>query len=281
MAGATGAGRSDAAQAGAWETFYNQKNADAWAVFDFADGLYYKADWSNPVAGVETVSIDYVADNAVSFLADVTVGSGAMVGDYPAAKISGLMCDAYIGDLAALDYVDCSVLAIGPAGPTKKFYYSTAYYSDEFAAGGWWVLQFSFDDPWFYLDGSTWVSVNAHELTAIDEVDFTFYPVAESAGGSRVGIDNVTLEPTLATPTVTTAVTAAAPRQFEISFTPGPGVACRLEKMRLPPASGWDAVVGETAIIGPGMHVFHDPMATAKGIFRVAADLDYRMIITP
>lgn len=281
MTGTFGAIRAGAAQAGAWETFYTQKNADAWLVYDFTDQKYYDVDWSDAVAGVETASTTYFKDNAVAFSADSLAGSGALVGDYPAVKIAGVTCDVYIGDLAALDYLDCSVYALGPAGPTKRFYHSAAYFQEDFTTGDWWVLPFSFKDPWYYWNGTAWVSVDARTLTAIAEIDFTFYPVIGSAGGSRVGIDNVTLDPTVVAPKVTTAVTTSLPRNFQMSFTPGPGLACQVEKMRTPPALGWDAVVGQTEIVGPAAHVYQDPMAAPKGIFRVAAKADYRIIITP
>ena len=165
ITGSLGAIRADAAQAGAWETFYTQKNADAWSVYDFADKKYYYVDWSDPVAGVETASTTYTNDNAVAFLTDSRAGSGAMVGDYPAAKIAGLVCDVFIGDLATLDYLDCSVYASGPAGTTKTFYHSSIYSKNDFTVGGWWSVAFSFDDPWFYWDGTTLVQVDGKALT--------------------------------------------------------------------------------------------------------------------
>jgi hypothetical protein len=281
IAGPVGAIRAGAAQAGAWETFYTQKNADAWSIYDFADGEDYPVDWSDAVAGVETASTTYFKDNAVAFWTDVSAGGGAMVGDYPAVKIAGLSCDVYLGDLATLDYLDCSVFALGPAGPTKKYYYSAAYFREDFREGGWWILPFSFDDPWYYWNETAWVPVDARTLTAISSIDFTFYPMIGSAGGSRVGIDNVTLDPTVVAPKVATTVTTSVPRKFQMSFTPGPGLACQVEKMRMPPAAGWDVVPGQTEIVGPAVHVYLDPMATPKGIFRVAAEADYRIITTP
>jgi hypothetical protein len=125
------------------------------------------------------------------------------------------------------------------------------------------------------------VAVNARQLTAIEEVNVTFYPVLGSAGGSRVGLDNVTLEPTVAAPKLTTSVTTGPPRNFRLAFTPGPGLACRVEKLRTPPATGWDAVVGQTSIKPPGQHVFLTPASAKQEIFRVAAEAYYSMIFTP
>ncbi len=268
-----------AAQAGAWETFATQANADAWLVYDYADNNFYSATWYQAVAGDEFIYTNYTGDAAVEFCADAAAGSGALVGDYPAARVAGIGCEVLIGELAALEYLECALYANGPGGFT--YYYSAAYEAADFAASGWYTLLFSFDVPWVYFDGTQSVEVSAKSLTAIEEIDFTFVPQVGSAGGSFVGIDNVTLEPTLVAPTVATAVTAGAPRQFAMSFTPGPGLACQVEKRRQSPAVGWDAVVGQTGLLGPGVHRFETPLTGAAEIFRVAAEVDYTPIVTP
>ncbi len=268
-----------AAVAGAWETFFDATNAGAWRVYDDADGLDYVPNWSSGTSDGEYVDFTYAQDYSLSFWADVRVGGGALVGDYQAQQIAGISCDAFIGELAELDAIDCAVYADGPGG--KAYYRSDFYFADEFSASGWWTLEFRFDRPWFYHDGNNWVEVNARQLTAIEEVEVTFYPVANSAGGSRVGIDNLTLEPTVVAPKLTTSVTSGTPRDFRLAFTPGPGLACRVEKLRTPPATGWDAVVGQTDIKPPGKHVFLTPASRKQEIFRVAAESYYSMIFTP
>jgi hypothetical protein len=225
------------------------------------------------------VDFTYAQDYSLSFWADVRVGGGALVGDYQAQQIAGISCDVFIGDLAELESIDCGMLATGPGGTT--FYRSAYYFWDDFDASGWWTVEFLFDRPWFYHDGSNWVEVNARQLTAIEEVDVTFYPVANSAGGSRVGIDNLTLEPTVVAPKLTPSVSTGTPRDFRLAFTPGPGLACRVEKLRTPPATGWDAVVGHTDIRPPGAHVFRTPASGPQEIFRVAAEAYYSIIFTP
>ncbi|MCX6874606.1 MAG: hypothetical protein NTW21_12490 [Verrucomicrobia bacterium] len=278
---AVGAARSEAAQAGAWETFFTRQNATAWAVYDDADGVNYEVFWSGSVPGAEYVYSSYTGDSFLSFWADAIAGGGALVGDYPAAKIAGIACDLYLEDLATLDFLDCSVYALGPGGATKRYYHSDVFLAEAFSGNGWWSVPFSFDSPWYYNNGSAWVPVNAKALTAIEHIDFNFYPVLGSAGGTMVGIDDVTLEPTLEAPPLATAVTTGAVRDFSMTFTPGPGLECRVEKMRVPPALGWDAVTGQTGIKGPGPHVFLTPPGSLSEIFRVAAQPAYTMIVTP
>ena len=95
-----------------------------------------------------------------------------------------------------------------------------------------------------------------------------------------MGIDNVVLEPTVVKPTLSTSVTAA-PQHFRMAFTPGPGLKCRIEKMKTTPAVGWDTVAGQTDIKGPGEHVFLRPLSPPGEIFRVAVEPSYTMITTP
>ncbi len=269
-----------AALAGAWETFFDLYNTETWLV---DDGVTTTAQtpphWSGTPVDLEYAYFTYASDNAVSFYADEYVGEGAFTGDYQAEGIAGVACDVFIGKLADLDSIDCSVYANGPGG--MKYYYSEPYYVEDFASGGWWSLWFSFDRLWSYYNGTSWVDVDGRSLTAIEELDFTFYPVSGSAGGSRVGIDDVTLEPSVVAPQLTTSVTAGSPRNFRLAFTPGPGLEYRIEKMQKPPASGWDAVTGQTQITLPGEHVFLTPVGPDRELFRVAAEPFYTTIITP
>lgn len=271
---------STAAVAGAWETFYNETNTDAWAVYDYQDeGTFYYPLWSGTPVGDEYAYFTYGGDNAVSFIADKDVGSAAFTGDYQGQRIAGIACDVYIGSLAALDYVDCTIFATGPYG--RQFYYSAVFGFEDFQAGGWSSLYFSFDEPWYYLSGTEWLEVDPMAFTAIEEISITFTPKVGSAGGSRVGLDNVSLEPTVVAPKTNLSLTATAPRNFRMAFTPGPGLACRVEKMRIPPATGWDTVTGQTDIKGPGEHVFLTPINGAGEFFRVATDPAYTMIFSP
>lgn len=268
-----------AAVAGAWETFFDETNAGAWRVYDDADQLNYVPNWSSGTADGEYVDFNFVQDYLLSFWADVRVGSGALVGDYQAQQIAGISCDVFIGDLAELDSIDCGMLATGPGGTT--FYRSDFYFWDDFAASGWWTVEFMFDQPWFYDDGTDWIEVDARQLTVIEEVDVTFYPVANSTGGSRVGIDNLTLEPTVVAPKLTTSVTTGTPKNFRLAFTPGPGLKYRLEKLRTPPTRGWSTVIGQPSITPPGEYVFLTPATGKQAVFRVAAEAYYSMIFTP
>ena len=63
-----GSGQASGAKAGAWETFFDQQNTDAWAVYDYADGKYYYPYWSGTPAGDEYAYFTYAGDYAVTFL---------------------------------------------------------------------------------------------------------------------------------------------------------------------------------------------------------------------
>jgi hypothetical protein len=268
---------AQAAVAGAWETFSTQKNAAAWRVYDFADNLEHVPSWES--GGDAHLYYTFTQDKSLGFFANSGVGSGAFTGDFSAQKISAVSCRVYIGNLSALQVIDCSLRATGPIG--EDYYTNLGYYSTEFAGNGWWSVKFSLDVPWYYLDAhSQYLQVDPKTLTNIKEVNINFYPFIGSAGGSRVGIDDVKLEPTMP-PALSTSVTATVPQQFRLAFTPAPGVKCRIEKLKTSPAIGWDTVIGQTDIKGPGEYVFLRPLAPPGEIFRVAAEAVYTMVVTP
>lgn len=268
-----------AAMAGAWETFYNEQNTNAWFVYDYADGISYIPFWSGTPVDEEYAYFTYSEDYQVGFVADDLVGTGEFTGDYPAQRIGAIACDVYIGDLTVLDFVDCTLYADGPFG--KQLYVSAFFGSESFSEGGWWSLSFSFDQPWFYLDGDDiWQEVDARTLTAVEQLEIRFTPILGSAGGSEVGLDDVTLEPTVAAPELVTSVTTATPRNFQLAFTPGPGLECRVEQLKTPPAAGWEAVTGQTGIKGPGQHVFLTPAGPNPEFFRVGADPFYTLVFS-
>ncbi len=272
------AGRGEGASAGAWETFFDKQNTDAWMVYDYADGKTYYPFWSGLPVGDEYAYFTYAGDYALTFIADSGVGGGAFAGDYQAQRISGVGADVYIGDLAALEYLECALYATGPYG--RRDYYSPAFFASDFTTGGWKSLSFSFDRPWYHWTGSAWLQVDPKALTDIGELQFTFVPKLGSTGGSEVGIDNITLDPTVTAPAVATSLAVGTPPQFRMAFTPGPGLECRVERMGAPPALGWAAVTGQTGVKGPGEHVFLVP-AAGTGIFRVAAEPFYQMVFSP
>ena len=209
---------ASAAVAGAWETFATQTNVLAWQVDNNFATTTFDPIWSSAVAGDEYVSFTYWQDYPLTFFADQGAGGGALVGDYQAQKIAGISCDVLISDLAVLSAVECAVYATGPNG--LGYYHSGYIYADEFSANGWWTLWFSLNQPWYYYDGTKWVTVATSSLTAIREVDVTFFPVLNSAGGSVVGLDNVKLEPTVVAPKLAVSVTSDTPKNFKIAFTP-------------------------------------------------------------
>ena len=268
-----------AALAGAWETFFDQTNADAWLVDDYVSATLLSPLWMGTPVDEEYVYFAYNGDNPVSFIADAYVGDGEFVGDYRAEKISGVSCQVYIGNLSVLDLIDCGLFASGPGGDT--YYYSEVFVAEDFDGNGWWVLLFDFDQPWYYYDGTKWIAVNAKLLTGIKELSINFYPVANSAGGSFVGIDEVAVEPTVTAPKLSTSLVAGAPGSFRLAFTPGPGTQCRVEKMGNPPLLTWNAMVGEIGIKGPGEHVFLRPLQPTAEVFRVGVDPFYTAVVSP
>lgn len=268
-----------AAVAGAWETFYDAYNTDAWYVYNDADDKYYFPFWSGTPVNEEYAYFTYAGDYAVSFIADAAVGGGSFTGDYQGQKIAGIACDVFLQDLAALDYVDCALYATGPYG--TRYYFSSSYPASGFAGNGWSSLWFAFSHPWYHWTGSAWVQVDAKTFTNIEEIQITFTPKVGTTGGSRVGLDNVTLEPTVVAPKAATAVIAGTPRNFRLAFTPGPGLECRVERLLPAPATGWESVAGQTAIQGPGEHVMLRPITAGTEIFRVGADPHYTMVFTP
>lgn len=270
---------AEAAVAGAWETFGTSTNAAAWRVYDWADDLEYPPFWAGTVAGDEHIYFTYAGDYSLSFFANSGVGSGAFSGDFSTQKISAVSCDVYIGDLSALEVVDCSVFATGPYG--EDYYYHPGYAAADFSSGGWWSVKFSLGTPWYYDNGRTAVPVDPKTFTGIKEVNIDFYPKLGSAGGSRVGIDDLKLEPTVVAPKATPSWLTGQPGNFRLAFTPGPGLQCRVEKLRNPLTAGWDVVVTETGITGPAEHVFLRPAELSAEFFRVATEPFYTPVVSP
>lgn len=270
--------RAAGALAGAWETFFSQQNADAWYVYDWGLDDYFFPDWQGTPVNAEFIYSYYTGDGELSFVADEFVGDGEFIGDYGSQNIVGVSCEVYIGSLADLDVIDCAFYANGPAG--KRYYFSESYLREDFTGSGWWPLYFSFDDPWYYWDGTKWVTVSAHALSDIETLEITFVPRVGTNSESIVGLDDVTLEAAIMAPRVKTGLTPGSPRQFELAFTPDPGMACRVEKMKVPPATGWDPVTGQTGIKGPAEHRFTTPLTDGTELFRVAAEPYYTIVVS-
>jgi hypothetical protein len=270
--------RVHGALAGAWETFFSQQNADAWYVYDWGLDDFFFVEWQDTPVNAEFIYSFYTGDGELSFVADEFVGNGDFVGDYASQKIAGVSCEVYIGSLADLDMIDCALYANGPAG--RRYYYSESYLREDFADSGWWWLDFSFDDSWFYWDGANWVEVSAYALSDIETLEITFVPRVGTTSESIVGLDDVTLEPTVLAPKVETGVKPGSPRQFELAFTPPPGLECRVEKMKKPPATGWETVTGQTGIKGPAEHRFTTPAVAGSELFRVAAEPYYTIVVS-
>lgn len=269
----------DAAEAGAWETFLSQANADAWSVYDYSDEQVYFPRWSDAVPGEEDIYFYHTGDEPLWFFTGVEdpAGGGVLVGDFSADDIQGIRCDMEIDSLNSFDFVDCVVFATGPAGRT--YYYSTSYTDGDFSESGWWNLSFFFDEDWYYFDGNAYVAVSVTQelLSSVEEIGFRFFPKVGTTTSVFTALDNVQLIPKVAPVEI---MHSTSPTHYQLSFTPGNGIACAIEEFRETPSVGWDQVDGQDEITGSAQYDFTLPLAEGVGIFRVKSSAYYTPFVT-
>jgi hypothetical protein len=269
---------AQAAVAGAWETFFKQANTQSWRVYHNNNGTIRLPLWSDTPVNQEYLYYNYPGASGVGFFVDYLNDTGSFfTGNYAAQKIAGIACRIYIANLDVLNYMDCTIWARSPHG---EGYYTQKHPAGEFQTAGWQTMYFDLHQSWAFYNGTDWVALPPTTFTYVEELQINFTPKDGTAGGSRVGIDDVKLEPTMP-PALSTSVTTTVPQQFRLAFTPAPGVKCRIEKMKTAPDVGWDTVIGQTDIKGPGEYVFLRPLAPPGEIFRVAAEAVYTMVVTP
>ncbi len=263
-AGLAAAIPATAAIPGAWELFDAEERTEVWTVYDYAEDEFYIPEWDQEG---EYAYFFHLGDEPLWFFAGDQPGSGPLVGDYAAAGIQAVWCDAYIDDPEEFDFIDCAIYANGPAG--ERYYYSTPYYADDFDEAGWWSLRFGFDESWYYLDGDDFVEVAVTEdlLATVEEVGFRFFPRLGTTFDAIAAIDDVLLEPTVEAPATDVSVTDG---QFRLAFDFEPGNAFDIQKLKLP-ALTWEDVTGQTDLRGTGTNVFSTPVDEQRKLFRVVA----------
>lgn len=267
------------AEAGAWETFSTETNADAWAVYDFSDDTVYVPNWQGAPAGAEYIFSWHAGDEPLWFFADTIsdVGDGAMVGDFTAEGIQGILVDVVIDSVVDFDQIDCSI-GVRNSADEIEYYFSDSFYDEDFGGDGWYSLRFGFEQTWYQNNGTGWLPVDLTPeiLADVVEIGFRFFPKAGITGPVFAAIDDVKLEPLVVAPVLDVSATAT---DFRMAFTPGKGNSCAIQKLEMSPSVAWDDVVGEGFITGPGEYVFTTPLE-GRGIYRVQSFENYTPIVT-
>lgn len=261
--------------AGAWETFTNPSNADAWSLYSYDDGLVAPPAWVDPELDDNPYAYSFFfGGEGVWFIADEFTAQGAFVGNYAAKKIAGVDVSVSV-DPAEIDYIDLVVYADGPLGP--DYYYSLAYYPEDLGdVPDWYDLSFSFDENWFSLRNGVFTAFRPDQdfLASIEEVGIRVFPVAGVTGDSFVGVDDFILVPTVEAPKLSTSLSGG---NFVLSFTPNPGVSATIEKLGIDFV--WRTVPGKSDLIGP--QVFTTPVVPGAALFRVAAREKLTQVFSP
>lgn len=264
--------RADAAAAGVIETFSTQDAATDWQLYDEFDGEYYAVNWVSVGLDDPYIAAPHQDDYSLTFVADEYVGSGTFVGDYLIEDVEAIAVDVFIDDLDEFSFTDCAVYTDGPVG--KRFYYSKAFFREDFSDDGWWTVRYYLDDPWFYFDSVSGeyvaIVVDAKFLRNIEELDFSMNPKLGTTAKLVAAIDNVVLEPYLVVPNLATSVSAG---KFSMTFTPAPVMAATVEKFLIS-TQEWVAVEGQSGIIGPTPYLFQTPLKAEPELFRVTVEPD-------
>ena len=261
--------------AGAWETFDEQANTDAWLLYSYDDELSAPPPWAGPDVDANPYAYSYfLGGQAVWFFADAITAGGAFVGDYAAEKISGVNVSVSI-DPSEIDFIDLAILADGPNG--TDYYLSRIYQpADLGTEPSWYGLSFRFDESWFALEGDAFVPFepDAALLASIQEVGLRVFPTSGVTSESFVGIDDFILMPTVDAPPLSTSV---ADSSFIMTFTPNPGVSATIET--LSPSGQWQQVAGEVDLAGP--QIFSTPVGPGTELFRVVTEERLTPIVAP
>lgn len=269
---------TQAAVAGAWETFPTKANADAWTVYDSFDDDYFVANWFNPEVGEKYLYFFHERDAPVRFFTDElgNAGNGALIGDYATEEIQAIRVNAFIDSLATFDFLDCAIFATGPGG--RRYYYSEPFVDSDFSAEGWWSLRFGLDESWYYYDGDNpvYFTPTQQMLSTIEEVGFWFFPKEGVLDAGYAAIDDVQLEPKVVAPALQVSATAA---DFLMAFTPAKANFCVIETWNPEATPAWSDVSGQPFVTGPSEYVFTTPLA-GRGIYRVSSFADYTPFFT-
>lgn len=249
---------------GGYETFSSRNNAESWGLYDSSDGKFYLPEWDfSKIDDPEIYGYARPASN-LSLFADSQSSNDSMVGDFHAERISGLGCDAYVDDVAALDSADFYFVSAG------VFYFSVEFFAPVyFSTDGWDYLEVSFKtDPWFTLINGTLVEMKITDaiLSSVTEVGVDFYSTTAATSDIVAGIDNFALIPEVIVPEVSIAKNGG---NIELGFQRQTGQIYGI--LQSPDLRGWAELTGYSGITGKGPYLASDPIAGRK-FFRLGTE---------
>ena len=256
---------ADAQQAGTYEPFTHQSNAESWIVYDYADDNYYTPAWDS-AGDLQNPDIyfTFAGTSALDFYADDLSSGGAFVGDLAAAGVDAISCEVFIEDIDSFDVAEFFLFSA-----TENRYYVSDYIMPE--ASGW---DFAYaaltEDDWYVLDGDAYVAVRLTPeiLSDITEVGVSFYPLEVPAADRKlVAIDNFTFYASLVLPEITTS---AAGGLFQLSFDRRPGIGYSIQSS--PDLATWTPVPGEQSITGTSPYTMTQPVGPGPRFFKVGIE---------
>lgn len=267
--------RAAAAVPGAFEGFPTQDNADSWTVYDFADETAYFPVWQN----VADPYVEFVheGNQGLWFFSGDGAGSPDWLGDYAAAGIESITTDVFVDSRADLDQIDCVVRSDGPVG--SRLYFSESFLDTDFPGDGWWELTFLLESIWYYIDGQgnfAEVAMEAEDFGAVEEIGFRFFPKTGTVANRVAAIDNVSLDPRVRSPEL--AISRGS-GDFVIAFTPPETNVATIETWNPGGSPAWEAVPGQTDLVGPGVHVFTTPLNGGREFFRVRTEPRFTQVV--
>lgn len=274
--------RAGAAVPGAFEGFPTRDNADSWTVFNFADETAYFPEWRDGGADPDPeadpfIEFEHTGDRGLWFFSGDGTGSSDWLGDYAAAGIESITTDVFVDSRNDLDQIDCVVRTDGPAG--VRLYFSESFFDTDFPADGWWELAFPLEATWFYINGQeefVEVAMEAEDFGAVEEIGFRFFPKSGTLANRLAAIDNVSLDPSVREPELAVSHGSG---DFVIAFTPPEANTATIEAWNAGGSPAWEAVPGQTDLVGPGVHVFTTPLGGGPELFRVRTEPRFIQVV--
>lgn len=274
---------SNAALAGAWETFSTEEKANEWLLYDYADDMFYAPNWferDNPFIGAsfeENATNPGVYNQGLWFIADNAVADGAFTGDFHRKGIRGIEIDVFFSDANELDFCDI-VIASNSTGETI-FYYSRNFPGSDFTGDpDWYFLNPLFSDPWFVHNQVTpqydEVTLTPVILASITEIGIRIFPTLTNDTPWTPLIDNVALTPTVVAPV---PETGSSNGDFQLSFNQLEGNEYTIQKSSLD-SSGWADVAGQTSISGTTNYTFKTTLIPQGEFYRVLSAAAYYQV---
>jgi hypothetical protein len=242
---------------GGYETFTSENNADSWGYYDFSDDGYYAPFWDLFLSENPEIYAFVTPDSGISLFADEFSSDASFIGDFAAARISSLSCDAYVEDASSLLFADFYFYSDG------VLYFSQEFAAPNyFAADGWEYMEVSLiDDPWFTFDDGDIVQVFLTDeiLSTITEIGVDFFATSDAPEDLLVAIDNFALIPELIVPELSIAKNGG---DIELGFQREQGQIYDFQQSTH--LQSWSALPGYTEITGEGPFTATDPLAPRK-----------------